>query len=139
MKDAFELKVKFSVNPPTVYNAWLDSEEHSKMTGGEASCSSKEGGEFSAWDGYITGKNIQLNQYKKIIQSWRTSDFKNNDEDSELIIEIQETDEGCELLLIHKNIPEEQSDYKQGWIDHYFDPMKMYFDAKKLTPTTNNH
>jgi activator of HSP90 ATPase len=130
MKDAFELMQKFPVNASTVYDAWLDSEEHTKMTGGEASCSNKEGEEFSAWDGYITGKNIQLNPYKKIIQTWRTSDFKNNDEDSELIIEFHGTSEGCELLMIHKNIPEGQPDYKQGWIDHYLNPMKIYFDQK---------
>lgn len=131
MKGALELKVKFPVTPQTVYDAWLDSEEHSNMTGGEAFCSNQEGETFSAWDGYISGKNIQLNPFDKIIQSWRTADFKNKDEDSELIIEIQETAEGCELLLIHQNIPEGQPDYKQGWIEHYFDPMKKYLDQKK--------
>ena len=128
MKAAFEMKVKFSVKASTIYNAWLDSKSHSEMTGAEASCSNQEGEKFSAWDGYIAGKNIQLNPCEKIIQRWRTSDFKNNDEDSELIIEIHETEEGCEMLLIHRNIPEGQPDYKQGWIDHYFNPMKIYFD-----------
>ena len=131
MKGSFELKVRFPVNPQTLYDAWLDSEEHSNMTGGKASCSNKEGEGFSAWDGYISGKTIQLYPHTKIIQSWRTADFKNKDEDSELIIEIQETAEGSELLLIHKNIPEGQPDYQQGWIEHYFDPMKIYFDQKK--------
>ena len=129
MKAAFEMKVKFPVKASMIYNAWLDSKTHSEMTGGEASCSNLEGEEFSVWDGYIEGKNIQLNQNEKIIQSWRTSDFKNNDEDSELIIEILDTLEGCELFLIHKNIPEGQPDYKQGWIDHYFNPMRIYFDG----------
>jgi len=126
-KEKFELREKFPVNASTVYDAWLDSKEHSKMTGGEANCNNQEGGEFSAWDGYITGKNIQLTQHKKIVQSWRTSDFSENDEDSDLIIEIQDHVEGCELIMIHKNIPAGQPDYKQGWIDHYFDPMKTYF------------
>ncbi len=128
MKDAFELKEKFPVNASDLYNAWLDSKSHSEMTGGEAICSDKEEEEFSSWDGYITGKNIQLNPFNKIIQSWRTSDFSIDDEDSEIIIEIEDNDEGCELLLTHKNLPVGQPDYKQGWIDHYFNPMKTYFD-----------
>jgi len=128
MKEAFEMKAEFPVKASTIYNAWLDSKTHSEMTGDEASCSNKEGEEFSAWDGYIEGKNIQLIKNEKIIQSWRTSDFKNNDEDSEIIIEIQDIEEGCELLLKHRNIPEGQPDYKQGWMDHYFNPMKTYFD-----------
>jgi len=131
------LKEKFSIDPITIYNAWLDSKEHSNMTGSEAICSNQEGGEFSAWEGYITGKNIQIIQNKKIVQSWRTSDFRDNDENSELIIDIQEREEGCELLLTHKNIPEGQPDYKQGWIDHYFNPMKEYFDA--AIPNLNNN
>jgi hypothetical protein len=31
------------------------------------------------------------------------------------------------LTLIHNNIPKGQSDYEQGWINHYFEPMKTYF------------
>lgn len=127
MKDAFELKEKFPVNAADLYKAWLDSEGHSKMTGAEAICSDKVEEEFSAWDGYITGKNIQLNPFNKIIQSWRTSDFSSTDEDSEIIIEIKDNDEGCELLLIHKNIPLGQPDYKQGWIDHYFNQNRQNF------------
>jgi len=132
MKTTFELREKFTVGPSTIYNAWLDSKGHSEMTGAEAICSNREGEGFTAWEGYISGKNIQLVQNKKIKQSWRTSDFNNRDEDSELIIEFQETAEGCELILTHNEIPEGQPDYKQGWIDHYFSPMKMYFDANNL-------
>jgi len=123
----FELKENFPVKASVIYNAWLNSAEHSKMTGGEAKCSNKIGEEFSAWDKYISGKNISLIQDKEIKQLWRTTEFKETDEDSELIIKLKETQEGCKLTLIHNNIPEGQPDYKQGWIDHYLNPMKTYF------------
>jgi len=97
------------------------------MTGGQAECSNKEGGEFTAWDGYITGKNIELIPYRKIVQLWRTIEFKDLDEDSELTIELLKTEEGCELVLTHKNIPDGQPDYLEGWIDNYLIPMKEYF------------
>lgn len=127
MKVTFEIKEKFPVDPLVVYKAWLDSAEHSEMTGGEAECSDQEGEVFSAWDGYVTGRNIELIPGRKIVQSWRTAEFKARDEDSELIIEVRKADEGCELILRHKNIPEGQPDYQQGWIDNYFVPMKTYF------------
>jgi hypothetical protein len=41
-----------------------------------------------------------------------------------------EVTDGCELTLIHTNIPEAQTQYKQGWIDNYFTPMKNYFAEK---------
>ena len=97
------------------------------MTGGEANCSREVGGSFTAWDEYISGKNKSLQQNKLIIQSWRTVEFEDTDEDSELILRLEELTEGCKLTLIHRNIPEGQTQYKQGWVDNYFIPMKEYF------------
>jgi len=128
MKEKFELKERFNVSASIIYYAWLNSNEHTKMTGGEAICSTEVGGEFTAWDEYIHGTNKSLILNKEIIQHWRTAEFSENDEDSELIIRLEDLDEGCELTLIHQNIPEGQSQYKQGWVDHYFIPMKSYFN-----------
>jgi activator of HSP90 ATPase len=97
------------------------------MTGGAADCSDQEGDSFTAWDGYITGRNLKLVKDAKIIQSWRTSQFNDSDEDSQLEIRLKKTDGGTELLLIHTDIPEGQPDYQQGWIDNYFVPMHHYF------------
>ncbi len=124
---SFVLKEKFPVSPATIYKAWLDSEDHTGMTGGDARCSDVEGEEFMAWDGYITGKNIRLVKDRKIVQHWRTSEFDDSDPDSELIIEISEVEGGCEVMLTHNGIPEGQPDYEQGWIENYFIPMKEYF------------
>ncbi len=130
MKGSFQLKEIFTIEPSVFFHAWLNSQEHSLMTGGEAICGNNVGDEFTAWDGYISGKNISLILDQEINQSWRTSEFKDSDEDSELSIRIIEIPEGCEVILSHKNIPEGQADYKQGWIDHYFNPMKTYFHSK---------
>lgn len=130
MKEHFELKASFKLKPSLIYHAWLDSEEHSKMTGGEAICSDQVGESFTAWDGYITGTNKSLSPDTEIIQNWRTLEFAEEDEDSELIIQLEETEQGCELTLIHSNIPEGQTQYEQGWVDNYFVPMKSYFENK---------
>jgi activator of HSP90 ATPase len=127
MNKQIELKESFPVKPSVIYKAWLDSEKHSEMTGGAAECSDEIGQEFTAWDGYISGTNKVLVQNEKIVQNWRTTEFKDSDPDSELQIDLQETEEGCQLTLTHLNIPEGQSNYEQGWIDHYFTPMKAYF------------
>ena len=128
MKEQFELTEFFPVSPKVLYSAWLDSTEHTIMTGGEAQCGDLEGSGFTAWDGYIYGKNLKLTSGKKIIQSWRTSEFDDGDEDSLLTVKLEEVDGGCQLTLIHTHIPPGQTQYKQGWIDHYFTPMKAYFE-----------
>jgi activator of HSP90 ATPase len=44
---------------------------------------------------------------------------------------IEPEGDGSKLTLIHTDIPEGQSEeYKQGWKDYYFAPMKVYFSRK---------
>jgi len=127
MKEQFELIENFNVSPEIIYKAWLNSAQHTSMTGGEAECSDAEGGVFSAWDGYIEGKNELLVPNQKIKQTWRTSEFAASDPDSILVIELKAIVNGTELTLRHSNIPQGQTGYKKGWVEHYFNPMKSYF------------
>lgn len=127
MKESFELKEIISAMPNRIYEAWLDSQLHEEMTGGPASASNEVGAEFSAWDDYITGKNIELVPDSKIVQSWRTTEFQDHDEDSIITIEFKDVSEGTEITLTHTNLPAGQTQYKKGWVDHYFAPMKDFF------------
>jgi activator of HSP90 ATPase len=72
-------------------------------------------------------ENRQLVPNEEIVQTWRTSEFKEEDADSELIVRLAPVDGGSELTLIHNEIPEGQPDYEQGWIDHYLNPMLEHF------------
>ena len=128
MKESFVLKETFEAEPSIIYNAWLDSDLHRKMTGGEAHCSKVVGDSHAAWDEYIMGKNVGLIENQKIVQTWRTTEFEEKDEDSILTIELVEISEGkTELTLTHTNIPIGQTQYEQGWIENYFNPMKCFF------------
>lgn len=124
----FEIKQQFPISGAELYQAWLDGEIHSEMTGGEAVCSNEVGGEFSAWDGYISGSNVSLKPNAEIVQKWRTTEFGSQDADSILTVRLEENDLGCLLTLIHEEIPDGQPDYEQGWRDHYFNPMLQYFN-----------
>jgi activator of HSP90 ATPase len=129
MKVTFQVQDRFRVSAKKLYIAWLSAKEHAKMTGGEATCEAVVGGDFSAWDGYITGKIISLIPNQEIVQTWRTTEFSENDEDSEVTIQFVETNDGCDVILTHKNIPAGQPDYAQGWEDYYFTPMTDYFEG----------
>ena len=65
----FEISDVFSATLQQVCDAWLASEGHSKMTGGAAEASAEVGGELTAWDGYIWGKNLELEPGKRILKS----------------------------------------------------------------------
>ncbi len=126
----FSITVHIPAKPEAIYKAWLDSQQHSDMTGGKAQCSQEVGGDFSAWDGYISGHNKELIPNQRIVQSWRTAEFLPEDEDSELIVELVPDEEGSLVTLRHQHIPDsQQADYEAGWHEHYFDPMKAYFSS----------
>jgi activator of HSP90 ATPase len=132
MKDSIELSVLLDETNENLYNAWLDSDEHSRFTGSRAVINPKVKGKFSAWDGYITGITISSDPYYKIVQFWRTTDFSEKDEDSVLELYFEKINNKTRLTLKHKNIPEGQGEeYRKGWQDFYFTPMKKYFSKEK--------
>ena len=126
--ESISVSETFPVSATLLYNAWLDSDSHSKFTGGAAVIEPLAGASFTAWDNYISGKNIELVPYKRIIKSWRADDFPEGAEDSLLELNFIEIDDKTTLIINHSNIPEGMGpDYKQGWLDYYFKPMKEYF------------
>jgi len=127
----FEISAVIDASPQQIYEAWLDSDQHSAMTGGEAFVTNSIGDSFDAWDGYIEGKNIELKKDEAIIQHWRTSEFDVSDDDSLLEILLEEHSEGCILTIKHSHLPAHGMQYKQGWIDNYFNPMTAYFANSK--------
>ncbi len=132
MKIQFEVSDLIPAAPEDIYNAWLDSEKHSTMTGGQATVSSKVGDTFVAWDGYIQGRNLVLELPGRILQSWRTTEFDDSDQDSLLEILFDTAGDGTKITIRHSNLPEHGMQYKQGWIDAYFIPMKTYFGDTTL-------
>jgi uncharacterized protein YndB with AHSA1/START domain len=134
---AFTLTTTIPASPQEIYEAWLDSVVHSEMTGGEASMSDATGAKVSAWDGYITGRNLELVPGERIVQSWRTTQFTDEHEDSQITLTLQAVEDGTLLTLEHANVPDVQKSYEEGgWQKHYFDPMKEYF-AKRKRPRRN--
>ncbi len=98
------------------------------MTGSKATCTARKGGRFTAWDGYITGKNIALTQGKKIVQDWQTTEWPEGYGPSILEISLEKKGDGTELSLVQSKVPASQAkDYDKGWHDFYWNPMKDYF------------
>jgi activator of HSP90 ATPase len=131
MSDSIKLSVTLPVEPKILYNAWLNSNEHTAFTNSKASIEKKVGSTFTAHDGYISGKNELLHMNKRIVQSWRTTDFEEETGDSTLDISFEKVEKGTKITLAHSNLPAESGKtYRKGWRDHYFKPMKEYFVEK---------
>ena len=130
MPYSFTLTTIIPASAQEIYDAWLDSLAHSEMTGGPATMSDEVGAEVSAWGGYITGRNLELVPGARIVQSWRTSEFADEHEDSIVTVTLEEVDDGTLVTLEHSNVPDEQKSYEEGgWQSNYFEPMAVYFAA----------
>jgi activator of HSP90 ATPase len=126
--DSIRMSVVVAAEPKAVYAAWMSSKGHGAMTGSGAKVPAKVGSAYSAWDGYITGKTLELQPGSRIVQSWRTADFEAGEQDSRLEVLLEKARTGTKVTLVHTNIPAGHGpEYRKGWLDFYFRPMKEYF------------
>lgn len=114
--------------PMQVYEALIDARTHEEFTGSKATCDSKVGGKFTAWDGYISGRNLILEPGRRIVQDWKTTEWPTGYPPSTVEFTLKRTKDSTELTMVHSKVPAEQADsYRQGWIDFYWKPLKEYF------------
>lgn len=129
------MTIKFTVSafvpasPSEIYDAWLGSDGHTKMTGSPAQATANVGDSFDAWDGYISGRNLELEPSRRIVQSWRGSSYKESDDDSQIEVILELAEGGTKITLTHTNVPDDQASHEPGWTTHYFEPMQNYFGA----------
>ena len=117
-------KVVVDMSAHEVYSMLMDSKKHSMLTGEDAKISKKVGGKFSAYSGYAEGENIELIPDKKIVQSWRASDWPKGHY-SELTLTFSPAQKGTTIELVQKNVPDEQAEsIKSGWTEFYWNKMK---------------
>lgn len=128
--DKFKVSVKLNCSAKEVFIGWLNSETHALFTGGQkAEASQVEGGSLTAWNGYISGHNIELFPYKKIVQSWRTTEFSAQDPDSQVEITFSQKEDHTLVSISHSNLPDGSGEiYKKGWKSFYFSHMKKHFE-----------
>ncbi len=130
-KDSLTVSAVIPGSPEQIYSAWMSSAGHEEMTGSKATVTPRVGGKFSTWEGYIQGTTRELTPSSRIVQDWRTTDFSAEDEDSRLEITFAKARGGTRVTLRHTNIPAGQAaEYRKGWVDFYFRPMKKYFAGK---------
>lgn len=119
------------VSPKQVYNAYTDPKKHSEFTKSKATGKPVIGGKYSAWDGYIFGKYLLLEDGKRVTQEWTTTDWEEGYSASKLELTFKAVPDGTEISMVHSNVPKTLApEVEQGWIDFYWNPMKEYFKAQ---------
>ncbi len=124
MSKAIKQTVTIKATPHAIYEALMDEKKHAVFTGGEAKISRKTNGKFTIYGGDIEGKNLELVPDRKIVQSWRYSDWTEGHY-SKAIFSLEPTEKGTRLTFTPTDVPDDKyEDIKQGWNDYYWAPMK---------------
>ena len=139
MPDFFQLEMVVAAEPQRVFSTWMDSREHAAFTGGgEAVVEAWAGGRFIAWDGYIHGILLGVDEGRRIVQTWRTAEFGPESRDSRVVVEFEPARGGTRVVVRHSDLPPSHlKRYEKGWMEHYLKPLARYFakGAKQKTPS----
>jgi activator of HSP90 ATPase len=118
----------FRTTPHEVYEALIDEVKHAAFTGGRANIRRCAGGTFSIFDGHAEGVTEELVADRKIVQTWRASDWPEGHY-SRVTFELSQVPGGTRLAFTQEGVPEEHCEsIEQGWRDHYWAPMKQMLE-----------
>lgn len=124
MKD-FKKYYTIPADPADVYLALTNPNTLMAWTGEEAEMSEEPGSEFSLWDGSISGRNIEFEPGKKIVQHWY---FGEQEAESIVTIKLHKTDNGTSAELRQTNIPDaDYDDIVEGWNTTYFGELRDFY------------
>jgi activator of HSP90 ATPase len=74
---------------------------------------------------------VALDEGKSVVQEWATTDWGDGYPASKLRLIFKAVPEGTEITLNQTGVPNAQvSEFEQGWLDFYWNPLRTYFKKK---------
>jgi activator of HSP90 ATPase len=120
-----------NTTPKKLYDLYMNSKQHTAVTGAPANIRPKEGSKFSAFGDYVSGKNLHLVKNRLIVQTWRASTWSASSVDSTFIINLEPKGKDVILHAIHANVPNNDAKgIQKGWHDYYWKPWKQFLAGK---------
>jgi uncharacterized protein YndB with AHSA1/START domain len=118
--------------PAELYAMYLDPAAHASFTGGGAvTIEATAGSDWSAFDGRIHGRILALTPGRRIVQSWRSFEWEEQDLDSVLMLALTPSVPGATVELAHVGVPERLYDtLVSGWPARYWQPWRSYLEGR---------
>ncbi len=102
----------------------MDSRRHARFTGAPARISRRVGGAFGVYGDGLTGRNLELVPGRKIVQSWRSSDWPEGVM-SKATFRLTPVAGGTRLTFTHSGVPaRHRASIARGWRTYYWEPMR---------------
>ncbi|WJX78712.1 hypothetical protein P8452_61902 [Trifolium repens] len=126
---------KFNCRAKDLFEILMDENRWKGFTQSNARISKEVGGEFSIFDGSVTGNNLELQEGKLIVQRWRFGSWNDGDQ-SQVRLVFEEPEPGVTVVkLTHTDVPEEDrygnatvvENTERGWRDLIFQRIRAVF------------
>ncbi|XP_009771571.1 uncharacterized protein [Nicotiana sylvestris] len=126
---------KFSCRAKDLFEILMDEKRWKGFTQSNARISKEVGGEFSIFNGSVTGTNVELQEGKLIVQKWRFGSWPDGVQ-STVQITFEEPGSGVTVVkLTHTDVPEEDrygnatvvENTERGWRDFIFHRIRAVF------------
>jgi activator of HSP90 ATPase len=83
---------------------------------------------FTAWGAYISGRYVELEKEKRVVQELKTTEWPEGYPPSMVELKFKPMGMKTQLTMVHTKVPAEQSEsYTEGWHESYWEPMKRFF------------
>jgi activator of HSP90 ATPase len=136
--EAIHQEVTFNASPARVYDALTDAKQFSRIVQLSAAMrtmsiankppeiSREPGGDFSAFGGYITGRQIELIPGQRLVQVWRSASWPAGAY-SIAHFELSTQGPGTKLVFDHAGFPQGEAEHlAAGWKGNYWEPLTKF-------------
>ncbi|PPD85870.1 hypothetical protein GOBAR_DD17190 [Gossypium barbadense] len=135
LEKTITMSEKFNCRAKDMYEILMDENRWKGFTQSNARISKDVGGQFSIFDGSVTGINLELQEGKLISQGWRFGSWSDGI-DSTVRLVFNEPEPGVTVIkLTHSDVPEEDrygnatvvENTERGWRDLTFNKIRAVF------------
>ncbi len=129
VETAIHQEVDFKASPERVYEALLDEQQFSALTGATAQIYREAGGAFKLFGGRVIGRNVELVANRRIVQAWRVEKWPPGVY-AIARFELSAQGAGTRLVFDETGCPlEEREAHYDNWPRLYWDPLRRYLDS----------
>jgi len=127
LKD-FKTRIKVKSELEDAFAAFTNPFTIELWSGYPAVMSKEAGSEFSLWEGDISGRVLEVEEEKKVVQEWY---FGEQEAASIATLKFFVQGGKVQIDLEHTNIPEDAyDDIVEGWNEYYLGAIKTFLEVQ---------
>ncbi|MGB2868417.1 MAG: SRPBCC domain-containing protein, partial [Bacteroidota bacterium] len=130
---SIKMSVAIHASPTELFVALVETKKVIKWSGQKGKVEPNVGGKFEFFDGWVKGNVLAYEVGKTLAYTWLPVDWPEGIKPSIVRYKFTATKKGTRVTMTHSGFPsrKEMLGHKAGWTEHFFDPLRSYFNEKQ--------